>query len=199
MPIAFYKLDVINALIIDAHKLFLLFIDNKLLINAESEVNTMLVPLSIVLVFAYVVSIALIFKPLDILQQIIQKIYIKRLALIGFLLICLSQIIKYRSTGVGFSDVDFARNLITQSIKQPLGFYLLHFSYFGVAFILPFLYWAPRLIDLGLIKVLNETVADADMTIDGKCPSELNHGRSYAAIASGFTARVSSQVNRIRL
>ena len=59
--------------------------------------------------------------------------------------------------------------------------------------------WAPRLIDLGLIKVLNETVADADMTIDGKCPSELNHGRSYAAIASGFTARVSSQVNRIRL
>ena len=64
MPIAFYKLDVINALIVDAHKLFLLFIDNKLLINAESEVNTMLVPLSIVLVFAYIVSIAFILSHL---------------------------------------------------------------------------------------------------------------------------------------
>ena len=159
MPIAFYKLDVINALIVDTHKFFLLFIDNKLLINGESEVNTMLVPLSIVLVFAYIVSIALIFKPLDILQQIIQKIYIKRLALIGFLLICLSQIIKYRSTGVGFSDVDFARNLITQSIKQPLGFYLSHFSYFGVAFILPFLYYKYcskilRIIGLGAVLVM---------------------------------------------
>ena len=141
MPIAFYKLDAIKILIVDAHKFFPLFIDNKLLINGESEVNTMLVPLSIVLVFAYLVSIALIFKPLDILQQVIQKINIKRLALIGLLLICLSQIIKYHSTSVGFSDVDFARNLITQSIKQPLGSYLSHFSYFGVAFILPFLYY----------------------------------------------------------
>ena len=61
------------------------------------------------------------------------------------------------------------------------------------------LYRAPRLIDLGLIKVLNEIAEDADMTIDGKSPSKLNNGRTYAAIASDFTARVSSQVNRIRL
>jgi hypothetical protein len=66
-----------------------------------------------------------------------------------------------------------------------------------------FLYRAPRLIDLGFIKVLNEIVNDGDIAIMydiGQIIAiGIEKGRSYAAMAGAFTARVSSQVNRIRL
>jgi hypothetical protein len=62
---------------------------------------------------------------------------------------------------------------------------------------------APRLIDLGLIKVLNEIVNDGDIAImydiQRIIAIRIENGRSYPAMVAGFTARVSSQVNRIRL
>ena len=116
-------------------------LNNDSLINGESPINETLLPIAVLCVVIYFVMIVLTFNPVTIFNKIIQQIQIRKLVLISICIISLSLLIKYYFPVAGFLLLDFLSNIVTQAIKEPLAFFFSHFFYFGIVFILPFIYY----------------------------------------------------------
>ncbi len=130
---------------------------NYILPFAQSPIDTFLFPLSICLLIGYVIFIAIISYPLDIIQNFIKSIDIKKFIFILVFTVILSQVIKLHFKDEGFSQDVFLENIVTQSIKQPLVSFFCHYFYFGIAYLIPFMfyrYWNSLVKPLGIGAIL---------------------------------------------
>ncbi len=115
--------------------------NNWVMIYNESPMNIPLIPISIFLASLYIVGIIFLFYRTDLLQKLIEKVNIIRVVSIFAIYFILSQSIYYLCPEEGIGNAFFIDNLVVRrSIKEPLIFHLSGYFYFGISFMLPFLY-----------------------------------------------------------
>jgi hypothetical protein len=123
----------------------------------QSPIDVFLFPLSVITLIAYVVIIATISYPLNIIQNSLKQIKVVNVAIILVLFGALTKLIQLHFVKEGFTPDTFVENIFTQSIKQPFVSFLCHYFYFGIAFIIPFFYyryWSDLLERLGIGVIL---------------------------------------------